>query len=163
MTTRRNSLRYPGHDYRRPGSYFVTICTHKRQPLFGQVLGGTMLLTRQGEAIDRAWQDIATAFHGVIVDMHVVMPDHLHGILMLGTDPAIPATHSLSTLVGWFKVRTHAKYRHRVAAGAWPPYRGKLWQTSYHDRIIRNDRELDACRAYIESNPARWWGRRRDE
>jgi REP element-mobilizing transposase RayT len=156
MSTRRNSLRHPGHDYREAGSYFVTICTWERQRLFGQVIGGTMLLTRQGKAVERAWQDIAMAFPGVMVDMHVVMPDHLHGILMLGTEPTIPATHSLLDLVGWFKNRIHAEYRYRVAAGDWPPYRGKLWQGSCHDHIIRNDRELNAYRAYIEGNPGRW-------
>ena len=161
MTTRRNSLRYPGHDYREAGSYFVTIRTFGHQRLFGQVSGASVLLTRQGEAVERAWLDIATTFPGVIVDTHLIMPDHLHGILMLGTDPAIPPTHSLRDLVGWFKNRTHAEYRHRVAAGVWPPYRGKLWQRSYHDHIIRNDRELDAYRGYVEGNPSRWWERHR--
>jgi REP element-mobilizing transposase RayT len=123
------------------------------------VLDGAMLLTRQGEAVDRTWRDIANTFPGVIVDMHVIMPDHLHGILLLGTEPAIPAVHSLPDIVGWFKNRTHTEYRYRVAAGDWPPYRSKLWQQSCHDRIIRNARELEAYRAYVEGNPGRWWER----
>jgi REP element-mobilizing transposase RayT len=159
MSTRRNSLRYPGHDYREPGSYFVTIRTHDHQTLFGQVLDGTMRLTRSGEAIRYAWQDIATAFPGVVVDGNVFMPDHLHGILTLGTNPVIPAKHSLPEIIRQFKNLSHAQYRHHVARSDWSPYRGKLWQQSYHDRIIRNDRELDAYRAYIEGNPGRWWER----
>ena len=78
---------------------------------------------------------------------------------MLGTEPTIPATHSLLDVVSWFKNRTHAEYRRNVASNDWPPYRGRLWQQSFYDRIIRNDRELEAYRAYIEGNPGRWWER----
>jgi putative transposase len=156
MTTRRSSLRYPGYDYRRPGGYFVTIRTHEYQRLFGRVADGAVELSPVGVAVAAYWQDIASNFPGVLVDTYVVMPDHLHGVIFLGTDPRILASHAVPDIVGSFKNRIQSLYRYRVAAGEWPPYRGRLWQRQYHDRIVRNDRELDAIRTYIEGNPGRW-------
>jgi REP element-mobilizing transposase RayT len=154
--TRRNSLRYPGYDYSQPGCVFVTVCTYRRQRLFGAVVDGVMRLSPQGVVAEGMWRDIGERNPGVIVDAVVVMPDHLHGIVMTGTDPDIEPSASIEDIVHDYKVRFRAAYRKHVNAGAWPPYATKLWQRSYHDRIIRSDRELEAIREYIHANPARW-------
>jgi REP element-mobilizing transposase RayT len=81
--------------------------------------------------------DLHTAYD---IDRFVVMPNHIHGILAHATSEPT----ALSTVVGLFKSRTSR------SAGL------PLWQRSYHDRVIRNDRELVAYREYIETNPLRW-------
>ncbi len=162
MAIRRNSLRYPGYDYRQAGAVFVTICTHQRQPIFGSVIDGVMTLSAQGEVAEQLWLGIEERFPGVVVDSTVIMPDHLHGILMLGTDPGAELHAKVGDLVHWFKIKVQAAYRKQVAAGVWPPYRKQLWQRNFHDRIIRNDCELDQIRDYIVANPARWTEKRKD-
>ena len=114
-----------------------------------------MQLSPQGSVVERMWLEIADRALGVIVDAVVVMPDHVHGILMTGTDPDIEISGPIEDIVHDFKVRFRAAYRSHVDAGAWPPYVTKLWQRSYYDRIIRSDRELQATREYIYANPAR--------
>jgi REP element-mobilizing transposase RayT len=156
---RRNSLRYPGYDYSQPGCVSVTVRTHHRQRLFGVVADGLMRLSPQGSEVERIWLEIADRSSGVIVDAVVVMPDHLHGILMTGTDPSVETRDSVEEIVHDFKVRFRAAYRRHVDAGVWSPYATKLWQRSYFDRIIHSDRQLQATRDYIFANPARWQAR----
>jgi putative transposase len=155
--TRRNSLRYPGYDYARSGAVFVTICTAGRQHLFGHVQGGEMQMTPAGVMVQQTWHRIPERFPDVLLDACIVMPDHLHGIILTGARPDVPTTNaSLGDMVRWFKSTTHAHYRKGVLDGGWPPYDRHLWQRDYYDHIIRNDDDLDRVRAYIEANPARW-------
>lgn len=133
---RRKSLRYPGYDYRQAGSNFVTICTYRRPHLFGEVVDGVVVLSPPGIAAECYWLGIPERFPGVLVDVFVVMPDHLHGILMMGTDPEHDAAVEVSDIIRWFKVCMHNEYRQHVPSGAWRPYQGKLWQWQFHDRII---------------------------
>ena len=156
----RNSLRYPGYDYNQPGWVFVTMCVHHRQQLFGSVVDGEMRLSSQGAVAERMCWEIADRVSGVIVDSVVVMPGHMHAIFMTGADPAVTNAESVADLVHTYKIRFQAAYRSHVVEGEWPPYRERLWQRGYHDRIIRNDRELETIRRYIEANPVRWWERR---
>lgn len=158
MTVRRASLRYPGHDHRRAGWYVLTINTHARQRLFGEIVDATMHPSPAGEDIVASCRRVGARFPGVVVETCVVVPDHLPIIVHLGTDPRIPATHAVPGIVGWRRNRLRTRDRYRVCEGTWPPCRGRLWQGSYHDRIIRNNREK-ACRISIEANPARWHDR----
>jgi REP element-mobilizing transposase RayT len=155
---RRNSLRHPDHDYAQPGAVFVTICTHGRQHLFGAVEDGSVVLSRAGLLAADRWRAIPGRFPGVMIDVSVVMPDHVHGILFTGTNlGAEPAT--VGDVVRWFKASVHAAYREGVRQSGWPPYEPYLWQRNYHDRIIRSKAELVATRSYIEANPERWQAR----
>jgi putative transposase len=63
---------------------------------------------------------------------------------------------SLTYVMQWFKSATTADYRRGVETDCWVPYRGRLWQRGYHDHIVRDDRDLDRIRRYIEANPGRW-------
>jgi REP element-mobilizing transposase RayT len=81
------------------------------------------------------------------------MPDHLHGILWLDE----PATSlPLSVVIQRWKTFTTRQYADGVRHHGWRPFRGQLWQQSFHDRVIRGDEELAAMRAYIADNPRRW-------
>ena len=89
---RRRSIRLPGYDYTQPGAYFVTICTHERQHLFGDVVAGQMRLSTAGRVVDWYWRRLPQHFPHVRLDAHMVMPNHAHVILWIVD--AVGATHS---------------------------------------------------------------------
>ena len=95
------------------------------------------------------WESNAGRYTDVALDQFVVMPDHLHAILFLGTDARTEtATESLNTIIGSFKSLTTLEYATGVRSGIYPPFDRVLWQRSYHDRIIRNQRDLDRAPLY---------------
>jgi REP element-mobilizing transposase RayT len=93
---------------------------------------------------------------GTELDSYILMPDHIHGIIHLGTDPVITELATLGTMVKWFKTMTTNRYIRGVKEAGWPQYDKYFWQQNYYDRILRNESELESRRQYIESNPARW-------
>ena len=86
----------------------------------------------------------------------VVMPNHLHALLHIGTDPDVVTPPTLSVIMHWFKVRTTYDYTIGVNDYGWQRFPGRLWQEQYYDHIVRNQRSLERIRMYIEDNPARW-------
>ena len=81
----RRSIRLQGFDHTQPGGYFVTICTHKRRDLFGAVTCAEVLLSEAGRIAARGWVRIPSWFAEITLDAWIVMPDHLHGIIVIGT------------------------------------------------------------------------------
>lgn len=79
----RRSIRLKGHDYASPGAYFVTICTHGMQSLFGKVVDGEMMLNEAGRIAEGCWLDIPNHFPHATLDAYVVMPNHVHGIIWI--------------------------------------------------------------------------------
>lgn len=92
----RRSIRRKGYDYTQPGAYFITIGTHRRQRNFGEINGGNVQLNSSGKIVSDFWYAIPTHFPNVDLDAFIVMPDHVHGILILNDVPcnrrgAVPA------------------------------------------------------------------------
>jgi len=149
----RRSPRLKGYDYSQHGAYFVTICTQGRLCLFGEVVEEAMQQSAVGQMAALKWSSIPERFPRVELDEYVVMPNHLHTILILPDDGA---SYSLTDVVQWFKsITTHA-YMQGACQLGWESFPGKLWQRSFYDRIIRNERMLNAVREYIVCNPLRW-------
>ncbi|MDX2213724.1 MAG: transposase [Oculatellaceae cyanobacterium bins.114] len=96
----RRSIRLKGHDYTSPGAYFITLCVHQRECLFGEIVNGEMQLNEFGKLVDAHWQRLPSHFPNLKLDMFVVMPNHLHGILVITEPPCRGAAldHSSSTL-----------------------------------------------------------------
>jgi len=86
----RRSIRLKGHDYTASGAYFITICTHQRQCLFGKIVDGEMQLNEFGNWVDACWKRLPTHFSHLQLDRFVVMPNHMHGILVLTHNPNEP-------------------------------------------------------------------------
>jgi REP element-mobilizing transposase RayT len=147
----RKKLRLTGRNYSDPGFYFVTICCATRRPTFGTVEFDEVKLTRLGELVDEFWREIPNIFPGLELGAFVVMPNHLHALVLLPT--ALPGRDvrqwSLSTIIGNFKAAVTKQTSSRP-----------LWQRSFYDRIVRNQDELEAIRGYISMNPERWAGDR---
>jgi len=147
----RRRLRLPEYDYAQAGAYFVTLCTRGHACLFGMVLDREMQRNAAGEAVVRCWDEIPRHFPNVELDAFVVMPNHVHGVLLLlgdeAEDTGEPARAGRArpphVVVGSFKSAVSRRL-------------GPVWQRSYWERVVRSGEELDQIRDYIEDNPLRW-------
>ena len=79
----RRSIRLKGYDYSQAGAYFVTICTQNREYMFGDVVDGKMILNDAGRMVQMVWDEIPENYCGIGIDEFVIMPDHVHGIIVL--------------------------------------------------------------------------------
>ncbi len=171
---RRRTLRLKGYDYTQPGAYFVTICTYRRQPLFGEVADdGVMHLHPFGQVVREVWFETARVRPYVVLheEEFVVMPNHVHGIIWIvevDGQPAVvgatrrvaptedgrargPKPGSLGAIIGQFKSLVTKRINAlRGTPGA------PVWQRNYYEHIIRTEQALDAIRRYIAVNPQRW-------
>ncbi len=156
----RRSVRLKGYDYTRDGAYFVTLCTHAKSCHFGSISDGRMRLNEAGSMVDHAWARLPEIYPGVALDEFVTMPNHLHGIIVLGDRSSAQATDgvrlSLGEVIKRFKTWTGSRYNKGVREAGWPPFQARLWQRNYHDRIIRDELELERIRHYIHHNPLDW-------
>ena len=173
---RRRPLRLGCWNYTWAWWYFVTFCAFDRRCLFGEIRGKEVVLNRLGEIIEDEWLETAGVRPGVKLDSYVIMPNHIHGIIVLPGQNSVGATRrvaptlttgspveatrwvapilatgSLGAIIGQVK---SAVTRHAMEAGAWRG--GKIWQRGYHDHIIRSDFDLHRIRTYIRNNPLRW-------
>ena len=165
----RRSVRLSAYDYAAAGAYFVTICTSGRIHAFGEIDGGVLRPTRRGLIVRQCWEAIPLHRPTVALDAFAVMPNHCHGIVWITHDSAAaptvgatlvspssarprgPNSGSLGAIVGAFKAavsREINKLRPGSGTG--------IWQPNYHEHIIRNQRELEAIRYYVLTNPERW-------
>jgi putative transposase len=154
------TARKPGWDYSLPAWYFVTICTQDKKPYLGRVIDEQVDLSLGWGAGREMLAGDPTYYKNVVLDEFAVMPNHLHGILVIPRDP-VPrhdtggvedeskqASGSLGAIVGSFK----------SAVTTWCSQQQMEfdWQPRFHDRIIRNEKSLAAIRAYIRDNPMNW-------
>lgn len=156
----RQSIRLRGYDYAQAGWYFVTIGVQGHACLFGDVVDGVMQLNDAGWMVDHWLSKVPDKYPSVQIDTAVVMPNHLHAIIVFDL-PAAPdaqpqPTPRLGQVIGWFKTMTTNAYIRGVRDGTWPPFDRRLWHRNYYERIIRNQAALDRIRTYIIGNPSRW-------
>jgi REP element-mobilizing transposase RayT len=169
----RRSIRLQGYDYTRAGAYFVTLVTHDRACLFGNVVNGVMQLNPWGNIAAQTWEWLATQYPYVDLDAWVIMPNHVHGILVITNAPvgarrdALPGHHDapgpgpsapvptrrkpLGQLIGAFKT-VSAKHINLSRATPGLP----VWQRNYYEHIIRDTVALARIRQYIANNPLKW-------
>jgi putative transposase len=146
----RRSIRLGGYDYSQAGAYFITICTHDRSSIFGEIIDGEMINNDLGNIVRSRWGKLSKHYQNVELDASIVMPNHLHGIIVLhGTLPefAMP----ISEIIRGFKTfsaRQINKIRDRKGI--------PVWQRNYYERIIRTENELNNVRNYIINNPVNW-------
>ena len=167
------SLRLRSHDYSAPGAYFVTVCVNDRLCLFGEVADGAVRLNAFGVIAHDEWFNTAIIrpYVQLNADEFLVMPDHIHGIIHIEPDvgaqrrcaptTAPPSVRdvtpcSLGAIVRAFKSITTRRIKalRRTPGDA-------VWQRNYHDRVVRDEDELNRILLYISGNPARWADRSR--
>jgi putative transposase len=163
------SARWAAWDYASNAAYFITICTARREHYFGAVANGTMTLTPVGQAAMDCWNEIPAHFPFVVLDEFVVMPNHVHGILVIDK-PIVetqnvasgvqtqdiaslpnrfgPQSQNLASIVRGYKIGVTKYARQNDIPFA--------WQDRYHDHVIRNEGEYNRIRQYVCENPQRW-------
>jgi len=147
---------------------------HHRAGTFESNVGATLCgRPQQASAMIEKWfRETENKFDGVWLDSYVIMPDHVHFILMIWRKMDVAGDHTgsplqnqmpncqdgatLGDIVGWFKTMTTNEYIKGVKQGLYKPFESHLWQRNYYERVIRNDDELYEMRRYISENPIRW-------
>ncbi len=153
---RKESARLKEWDYLNPWWYYITISTKNHCHFFGEISNGKMNSNKLGLIVEKYWEEIPKHYQNVEIDYYVVMPNHIHGIIII--NPAVETRHAsslqnksitLSNIVGSFKsaVSKHARENSNS---------NFVWQERFYDRIIRNEKELFNIRKYIEQNPMKW-------
>ena len=170
------SARLQNWDYRWAGAYFITICTQNREHYFGEIENGEMQLSPIGAIADVLWHEIKNHTQNIELGAFVVMPNHIHGILILngnvGNDDNVETLHatslqstqqsttdefmasispksdSVSTIIRSYKSAV-TKHTHRLGFDF-------AWQTRFHDHIIRDNISFENIQTYINKNPIKW-------
>jgi putative transposase len=178
----RRSIRLKGYDYSYPGTYFVTICVHDRRCIFGDIIDRQMIANPAGNMVTNAWNELPKKYEHVATDFFVLMPNHIHGIIVLnprhvgaapcgrpvcsgaqspqgqpqGVAPTRETLLTLCDVVHRFKSWTTKLYSDGVKKQDWPSFPGRLWQRNYYEHVIRDDEDLNKIREYIVTNPYSW-------
>jgi len=158
----RRSIRVKRYDYSSAGAYFVTICAADRRCLFGGIKQAEVHLSPIGQIVTECWSNIPQHFPNAELDVFVLMPNHLHGIIIIpGRGAAYraptsaqfgkPVSSSLPTILGSFKAAVTKLARESTSQ---PDL--IVWQRNYFEHIVGNDRALDKIRDDIEANPWNW-------
>lgn len=162
------SARLPNWNYGWEGSYFITICTKHRHNFFGEVNIGKVKLNEDGKIAERYWKIIPERYEYAFLDLFVIMPDHIHGIIQIknnakncrdainrvsteggitgGKNPML--NDNISRIINWYKGRVTFEIRKKNPKFSWQP--------RFNDHIIRNNQSLRKIRKYILDNPANW-------
>ncbi len=171
----RRSIRLRDYDYSQPGMYLVTIVTHQRECLFGEVVEGEMNINNYGRIVDECWHTILEHFSIVELGAYVVMPNHIHGIIIIadvhpradafasarrGTPWRAPTDNlekfgrpvpgSLANIIRQYKSSVTRKIVQQLGGAP------NIWQRNYFEHIIRDPDDLNRITRYIESNPTAW-------
>jgi putative transposase len=165
----RRSIRLRDHDYA-AGVYFVTVCAAQNMCLFGEVINGRVSLNDVGRAVVEEWIWTGFVREYVALDAFVVMPNHLHGIVLLLSDESndrrphgsVGTMHrartfggsearTLAGVIGAFKAAV-TRYVNRMYRTPGEP----LWHRNYYEHIVRDEDDLERIREYIRNNPRNW-------
>ena len=173
---RRRSIRLRGFDYAYRGFYFITICTHDKKPTLGKIVDCETRLSDTGRIVENCWLEIPKHFPNVYLDEWIVMPNHIHGIIVIKFPRALevsnegtvcraptsrkndelesfgkPVSGSLATIVRSFKAAATKTVREQFGTEVLP-----LWQRNYFEHVIRNEKSFHAIQNYIWENPLHW-------
>lgn len=175
----RRSIRLKGYNYSQAGLYFITICCKNRICRFGNVVDGKMMLNEFGIVAYNEWVKLSERFSNFELDVFQIMPNHMHGIILLndisvaGFTPAQNDLYTQNDVKPNDNNRTTARvaptvsnivgaYKSLVANGCLDIFKsqnetmGKLWQRNYYEHIIRNEQSYQTIAEYIINNPAKW-------
>lgn len=164
----RRSIRLKDYDYSQAGAYFVTVVTHYRENLFGEIVNAEIRLNPYGEIVRKWWNEIPVHFPNVEVGAFMIMPNHVHGIIFIveerrgaviapgendrgGETPPLRKP-TLGQIIAYFKYQSTKEMNELESAGAVT----KFWQRNYHEHIIRSEIDLRNKTNYIEANPLLW-------
>ncbi len=153
---KRKPTRLKRYDYSTPGAYFITICTKDRKQLLSKIVGTGVpdgpknILTKHGEITDKYLRQMNEFYNNISVEKYVIMPNHIHLILSLsipetGTSQTPSPTNSVvSKFISTFKRFCNKEFGENI------------WQRSFHDHIIRGEKDYQKIWEYIDTNVFKW-------
>ena len=152
----RKRNRLQNYDYSNNGWYFVTICVKNRNKIFGKIKNGKIVLNEYGKIVNTQWSWLKAQYNYIKLDEYILMPDHIHGIIVITNNHSVGAGRdlplqsqqkikSLPELIGAFKT-TSSKIIHRNGL------KNFAWQRSFYDSIIHDETSLENIREYIRNN-----------
>jgi REP element-mobilizing transposase RayT len=168
----RGSIRLREYDYSQPGGYFVTLCTHRRECILGDIADGNVQLNQFGEIVKEEWLRTEQIRPEITMDEFMVMPNHMHGIIMIRNDahnksvgahsgaprdrayrrtPLRREPKTLGSIIAGFK----SVVTHRINLLRKTPHT-PIWQRNYYEHVIRDEENLNRIRQYIIDNPVKW-------
>jgi putative transposase len=173
----RRSIRLKGHDYTQAGEYFVTIRTHDRGNVLGRIQNENLILSEIGTIVKQEWMKTPEVRSNVDLDEFVIMPNHVHGILVIrderkggeafvrangnspirenkssqGKTPFRSPSATVGAIVRGFKGATTKRVNELFVTPGRP-----LWHRNYYEHVVRNEEDLERIREYIRLNPTRW-------
>jgi len=162
----RKSIRIKGYDYSSEGAYYVTIVTYHRDCLFGEIINKEMILNDLGKIADECWRSIPEHFPNVELGAYVIMPNHVHGIIVI-TDNGRGAAllrpydgeenpHKINVKPGSLGAIVRS-YKSAVSYRINKEYNATgIWQRNYYEHIIRDEKDMQNKSDYIEANPSLW-------
>ena len=165
-TFRIETTRLDEWDYSNQWWYYVTINTKNHINYFGKVEKGKVVLNKIGNCTKKLWEEIPDHFQNIELDYFVIMPNHIHGIIIINPKDIVETRHGVSLQWDGNKFSKPIKNSLSVIVNQ---FKGSLkrwcnkngytnfsWQSRFYDRIIRNEKELYNIRKYIEQNPLKW-------
>ncbi|MEK7279529.1 MAG: transposase [Nitrospirota bacterium] len=160
---RRRSIRQKEYDYATIGAYFVTICTYKRECIFGDILDGKMQSNEFGHIVEMEWLKTPIIRSNIALDGFVVMPNHFHGIMVINECRGVlqyaptrqhefrSPSQTIGAIIRGFKsAATKTINELRDTLGL------PVWQRNFFEHIIQKEEELYRIREYINNNPLQW-------
>lgn len=177
----RQSIRLKGYNYSQEGAYFVTVFTKNRVCLFGDVIKDKMILNIPGEIVKKCWISIPSHYANVSLDYFMIMPNHVHGIILINYKRVqnIEPLQSLTSNVRAQDIEPQKeilqkqnRYQNVTKASIGSIIRGfkigatkwfrkntdikNVWHRNYYEHVIRNETDLNNIREYIIYNPLKW-------
>lgn len=176
------SARLKNYDYSSAGAYFITICTKNREHFFGQIIDGQLQVTQQSKICLACWLDLPNHYVNCVLDAFVIMPNHVHGIVVIpapivetGLKPVSTTTTTTTTTTMMTMTsslsppkRSSKQYSISEIIRGFKTFTARkindlqntqgrpFWQSRFYDRIIRDEGELNRIRQYICDNPLHW-------
>lgn len=145
----RHSLRLQNYDYSSAGYYFITCVVQGRKCLLGNIDNGAYSVSPFGEIVEKTWNELPSYYGNLTLDAFIVMPNHIHGILILSeSEYAVSPQHGIPEIIRALKSFSARKINEfQNSAGI------RFWQRNYYEHIIRSDEDLNQIRKYIDGNP----------
>jgi REP element-mobilizing transposase RayT len=150
----RRSIRLQNYNYTQAGAYFITICAHNQKCTFGAGAGfeptqtpNPISINKYGEIVRETWEDLVNHNTGIELDAFVIMPNHVHGIIVIDGMTPCPLPEIVRQL------KTFSARRINNLRGT-PG--NQIWQRNYYEHVIRGEEDLNILREYIDNNPAKW-------
>ena len=136
----RKRIRLQDYDYSEENMYFITICVKDRLQILGKIIEDNIKLTKEGNIVKQNINKIEQIYKNIIIDEYVVMPNHIHILLLINYKNSV----TISQIIKHLKTNITREIKYSI------------WQKSFYEHIIRNEKEYLKTKEYIKNNVINW-------